>query len=137
MEGDTWLGRRQRGGRDDLTRERGGSAWRAAVLINRPGRNGRGGGLCLCQSKRYISGGEAEGSTCRSVRWRPSCPNTAVLVGETRPEKAASLSALYSVEGFPTNSKNSGDKYLTIIVAFFTPKRIFSCGLAVARTLAF
>lgn len=71
----------------------------------------------------------------------PSRRDAAVLVGETcptgLPKKLPAFSGLWSAEGFPSNSTNSEDKYLTIILAFFIPKRIFSCGLAVARTLAF
>lgn len=53
------------------------------------------------------------------------------------PEKAARLFSPVQWGRIPSNSTNSADKYLTIILAFFTPKRIFSCGPAVARTLAF
>lgn len=74
-------------------------------------------------------------------QWRPSLPDAAMLVGKIcpnrLPEKHLAFPELCSMEGFPCNSTNSGDKYLTIIPAFFTPKRIFSCGPAVARTLAF
>lgn len=53
------------------------------------------------------------------------------------PKKLLAFSALYNVEGFPSNSTNSGAKYLTIMLTFFTPKGIFSCGLLVAWTLGF
>lgn len=122
------------------------------------GNDGQGGMgcvyVCVCVVGAHCAhawangtweGRKVQGCTRQNVQLRPWCSSAheevLSILSRSQPpaslKKLTALPALCSVKRFLSNSTNSGDKYLTIILAFFTPKRIFSCGLTVAWTLAF